>query len=282
MTSTAQYALPMQRDVATFHDAFGSPNLIARPGVLPDTRIALRESLIREEGVVELGEAVEKNDAVLVIDALVDTLSVSLGALVEMGQQPQGLDTVDDGAPRDLDVNKLMAMAAAGAAANDMYLAILDSAFRRRDIDRAVEILTAISYQSLQNLVIAGIDPQPFFDEVQRANMSKLGADGKPVISRGMSLDGYPKGKVLKGPDYKAPDLASIYDELYVRPAEVGISPEFERGARAAAEAMRFYFLNEDENPMFDVDATELETFEQGAVRDAIRDEQLRVERLAA
>ncbi|MFC0580932.1 GNAT family N-acetyltransferase [Micrococcoides hystricis] len=38
--------------------------------------------------------------------------------------------------------------------------------------------------------------------EVHRANMSKLGADGSPV----MRAD----GKVLKGPDYRAPNLRSI------------------------------------------------------------------------
>lgn len=43
------------------------------------------------------------------------------------------------------------------------------------------------------------------FDEVHRSNMSKLGADGKPVRRES-------DGKVLKGPDYFAPDLAQFID----------------------------------------------------------------------
>ncbi len=40
------------------------------------------------------------------------------------------------------------------------------------------------------------------FDEIQRSNMSKLGADGKPIYRE--------DGKVLKGPNYFAPDIQSI------------------------------------------------------------------------
>jgi len=37
------------------------------------------------------------------------------------------------------------------------------------------------------------------FDEVQRSNMSKLGADGKPIIRE--------DGKILKGPNFFRPNL---------------------------------------------------------------------------
>ncbi|WP_442844634.1 hypothetical protein [Leeuwenhoekiella sp. H156] len=40
------------------------------------------------------------------------------------------------------------------------------------------------------------------FDEIQRSNMSKLGADGKPIYRE--------DGKVLKGPSYFKPDIAAI------------------------------------------------------------------------
>lgn len=40
------------------------------------------------------------------------------------------------------------------------------------------------------------------FNEIQRSNMSKLGEDGKP-IRRG-------DGKILKGPGYTPPDIASV------------------------------------------------------------------------
>lgn len=40
------------------------------------------------------------------------------------------------------------------------------------------------------------------FNEIQRSNMSKLGNDGKPIYRE--------DGKVLKGPNYFKPDIASI------------------------------------------------------------------------
>lgn len=41
------------------------------------------------------------------------------------------------------------------------------------------------------------------FDEVHRSNMSKLGADGKPIRREG-------DGKVMKGPNYFAPELGKF------------------------------------------------------------------------
>ena len=43
------------------------------------------------------------------------------------------------------------------------------------------------------------------FNEIQRSNMSKLGADGKPIYRE--------DGKVLKGPNYFKPDIASILEK---------------------------------------------------------------------
>ncbi len=40
------------------------------------------------------------------------------------------------------------------------------------------------------------------FNEIQRSNMSKLGADGKPIYRE--------DGKVLKGPNYFKPGIAKI------------------------------------------------------------------------
>lgn len=44
-----------------------------------------------------------------------------------------------------------------------------------------------------------GIDGGPIADEIHRSNMSKLGADGKPVRRE--------DGKILKGPNYEPPDV---------------------------------------------------------------------------
>ncbi|MCH4551075.1 nucleoside triphosphate pyrophosphohydrolase family protein [Aestuariibaculum lutulentum] len=43
------------------------------------------------------------------------------------------------------------------------------------------------------------------FEEIQRSNMSKLGENGQPIYRE--------DGKVLKGPNYFKPDIASILDK---------------------------------------------------------------------
>ncbi len=43
------------------------------------------------------------------------------------------------------------------------------------------------------------------FNEIQRSNMSKLGADGQPIYRE--------DGKVLKGPNYFKPNIKSILDQ---------------------------------------------------------------------
>ncbi|CAZ96965.1 nucleoside triphosphate pyrophosphohydrolase family protein [Zobellia galactanivorans] len=42
------------------------------------------------------------------------------------------------------------------------------------------------------------------FNEIQRSNMSKLGADGKPIYRE--------DGKVLKGPNYFKPNISKILE----------------------------------------------------------------------
>lgn len=53
--------------------------------------------------------------------------------------------------------------------------------------------------------------------EVLRGNLSKLGADGKPLRSDGVTpaSDGEvkPKNKIIKGPNYVAPDLLTVLRE---------------------------------------------------------------------
>lgn len=60
---------------------------------------------------------------------------------------------------------------------------------------RQVDALTDISYFNYGSFVVAGVDPQPFFDIVQAANMGKLDREtGKPIIRES-------DGKIMK-PDY--------------------------------------------------------------------------------
>ena len=75
------------------------------------------------------------------------------------------------------------------------------------DID-PVGVYDSLVDQDYVNIGLANylnLDMEAGFDEVQRSNMSKLGIDGLPVYRE--------DGKVLKGPDYFAPNLKKVYEE---------------------------------------------------------------------
>lgn len=54
-----------------------------------------------------------------------------------------------------------------------------------------------------------GIDIDEVFKEVHRSNMSKLDADGKPILRE--------DGKVLKGPNFSPPDIKKCLDRQFLR-----------------------------------------------------------------
>ena len=47
---------------------------------------------------------------------------------------------------------------------------------------------------------------EEIFEEIQASNMSKLGADGKPIYRE--------DGKVMKGPNYFKPNIGAILEKL--------------------------------------------------------------------
>lgn len=77
-----------------------------------------------------------------------------------------------------------------GLVSEDRMAAIADM------IERADKIMaTPIAMFGYDNI-------QAAFDLVHASNMSKLGEDGKPIRRD--------DGKILKGPNYKAPDLSAL------------------------------------------------------------------------
>jgi predicted HAD superfamily Cof-like phosphohydrolase len=84
---------------------------------------------------------------------------------------------------------------------------------RRRDrLDDVIPILQSfvkevcdLRYVSEGTLVALGREPEAY-SEVHRSNMSKLGADGKPIRRD--------DGKVLKGPDYSPADPAVMFPPI--------------------------------------------------------------------
>ena len=75
----------------------------------------------------------------------------------------------------------------------------LKEALKNNDLLEVADALTDILYVTYGAGHAFGINLDKCFEEVQNSNMSKLGADGKPIYNE--------KGKVMKGPNYFKPDL---------------------------------------------------------------------------
>ena len=86
------------------------------------------------------------------------------------------------------------------AEENDEYL----EAARNGDLIEVADALGDMLYILCGTILEHGMQYkiEEVFEEIQRSNMSKLGSDGKPIYRE--------DGKVLKGPDYKEPDIERI------------------------------------------------------------------------
>lgn len=83
---------------------------------------------------------------------------------------------------------------------NEEYL---DAALRG-DLVEVADALGDILYILCGTLLKHGLEHKidEVFREIQRSNMSKLGADGRPIYRD--------DGKVMKGPGYFRPDIAAV------------------------------------------------------------------------
>ena len=80
----------------------------------------------------------------------------------------------------------------------------LQQAMKTKNLKEVADALTDILYVTYGAGYAYGIDLDKCFKEVQRANMSKLGEDGKPIYNE--------KGKVMKGPNYSEPNLKQFVE----------------------------------------------------------------------
>ena len=80
----------------------------------------------------------------------------------------------------------------------------LKEAIESKDIKEIADAFTDILYVTYGAGHAFGINLDKCFKEVQSSNMSKLGADGKPIYNE--------KGKVMKGPNYFKPDLTKFVE----------------------------------------------------------------------
>ena len=97
-----------------------------------------------------------------------------------------------------------------GAVYGQAARAEIESSYRRavaaddgaRDTVETADALADLIYVIYGMALETGIDLAAVLAEVQRSNMSKLGADGKPVYRE--------DGKVLKGPGYFPPNVEAV------------------------------------------------------------------------
>jgi predicted HAD superfamily Cof-like phosphohydrolase len=83
---------------------------------------------------------------------------------------------------------------------NEEYL----EAAENNDLVEVADALGDMLYILCGTIIEHGMQDkiEEVFNEIQRSNMSKLGADGKPIYRE--------DGKVLKGPHYFKPNIAEI------------------------------------------------------------------------
>jgi predicted HAD superfamily Cof-like phosphohydrolase len=83
---------------------------------------------------------------------------------------------------------------------NEEYL----EAVQNNDIVEVADALGDMLYILCGTILEHGLQHkiEEVFDEIQRSNMSKLGADGKPIYRE--------DGKVMKGPNYFKPSFETI------------------------------------------------------------------------
>lgn len=89
------------------------------------------------------------------------------------------------------------------AEENDEYL----EAAQNDDLVEVADALGDMLYILCGTILEHGMQYkiEEVFNEIQRSNMSKLGADGKPIYRE--------DGKVMKGPNYFKPDILSILEK---------------------------------------------------------------------
>lgn len=80
-------------------------------------------------------------------------------------------------------------------------------AYKNNDLVEVADALADLQYILCGSVLEFGLQHkfEAIFDEVQASNMSKLGADGKPLYRE--------DGKVLKGPNYFKPDIKGILEK---------------------------------------------------------------------
>jgi predicted HAD superfamily Cof-like phosphohydrolase len=81
----------------------------------------------------------------------------------------------------------------------------INEEYLKVDLVEMADALGDLDYVVQGANLVFGFPSEEIHEEIQRSNMSKLGADGKPIYRD--------DGKILKGPGYFKPGIAAIMDK---------------------------------------------------------------------
>lgn len=200
--------------VETFHLKFGHPVRVTPHMDIPER--VLRVDLIAEE-VKELMDAAKDDDFVEVIDAIADILYVTYGAALCHGiNVDYKIGNIDHVSPSvqifhtlknehaSLPTKPVFSRIALAKGVPAVVNAFKDykTASDAGNISKLGDALIALIFSSYSLARRLGVNIDEIMEEVQASNMSKLGADGKPIYRE--------DGKILKGPGFFTPDIAKI------------------------------------------------------------------------
>jgi len=80
----------------------------------------------------------------------------------------------------------------------------VQEALLKGDIKQIAKELADLVYVAYGTAIAYGFDLDDVLEEVHKSNMTKVGDDGKPLYRE--------DGKILKGPNYRPPDLSWLDD----------------------------------------------------------------------
>ena len=188
--------------VKEFHEIFDHP-VGNEPNILPDLA-EKRIHLIVDESQ-ELFEAAFKFDLVEILDALADIVYYIEGSAVAFGLGPVELV--------DYPVNEKVTPGSYSVLLVSTF-PLLEQAAMNGDIyytRTSLSILKSSCYAIAKSY---GVDLEEVISAVHKSNMTKLGADGKPIYYT-EGADGNAR-KVAKGPNYKTPteDIRKIAERV--------------------------------------------------------------------
>lgn len=168
---------PQDRTFA-FHKFFGAPIHQGNPdgafSHMYDQRVAFRAAFIMSE--------------------CIELLEKGLGLNVRLTVNGQeGLDHYAKGS--------------GNAGLTDAILAAMADAPHSRDLVEVIDALGDLNVVVNGFALELGVDMKVVDAEVFASNITKAGRDGAPIISDG--TDGHPKGKIIKGPLFVEPQIAS-------------------------------------------------------------------------